>query len=84
MFCALCLQGGGVYVQSGSVSFSSCTITGNTAYNVRAHAQYFPSPDGKMADMPKSNLIFRFGLIFGSIRDMYVPANFPLPRWEHR
>ena len=33
MFGALCLQGGGVYVQSGSVSFSSCTITGNTAYD---------------------------------------------------
>ena len=40
-----CLQGGGVYVQGGSVSFSSCTITGNTAFNyVRAHAQKFPSP----------------------------------------
>ena len=42
-------------------------------------------PDGKMADMPKSTLIFRFGLIFGSIRDMYVPAtpaNFPSPRWD--
>ena len=40
----LCLQGGGVWVSSGSVSFSSCTITGNTAYYVRAHAQKFPSP----------------------------------------
>ena len=43
-------------------------------------------PDGKMADMPKSTLIFRVGLIFGSIRDMYVPAtpaNFPSPRWEN-
>ena len=42
-------------------------------------------PDGKMADMPKSTLIFRVGLIFGSIRDMYVPAtpaNFPSPPWE--
>ena len=42
-------------------------------------------PDGKMADMPKSTLIFRFGLIFGSIRDLYVPAtpaNFPSPPWE--
>ena len=26
------------------MSFSSCTITGNTAYDVRAHAQKFPSP----------------------------------------
>ena len=42
----LCLQGGGVYIYySGTVSFSSCTITGNTAYDyVRAHAQKFPSP----------------------------------------
>ena len=40
----LCLQGGGVYISSGTVSFSSCTITGNTAAYVRAHAQNFPSP----------------------------------------
>ena len=42
-------------------------------------------PGGKMADMPKSTLIFCVGLIFGSIRDMYVPAtpaNFPSPRWD--
>ena len=40
----LCLQGGGVRINSGTVSFSSCTIAGNTAGNVRAHAQNFPSP----------------------------------------
>ena len=40
----LCLQGGGVYIYSATVSFSSCTITGNTAQYVRAHAQKFPSP----------------------------------------
>ena len=40
----LCLQGGGVYVESGTVTFSSCTITGNSATSVRAHAQKFPSP----------------------------------------
>ena len=41
----VCLQGGGVYIGgSGTVSFSSCTITGNTAYYVRAHPQNFPSP----------------------------------------
>ena len=28
---ALCFQGGGVYVTRGTVTFSSCTITGNTA-----------------------------------------------------
>ena len=40
----LCLQGGGVYIVSGTVIFSSCTITGNSAGLVRAHAQKFPSP----------------------------------------
>ena len=40
-----CLQGGGVYIGGSTVSFSLCTITGNTAYYVRAHAQNkFPSP----------------------------------------
>ena len=38
------LQGGGVYVYRGSVTFSSCTITDNSAYDVRDHAQKFPSP----------------------------------------
>ena len=41
---ARCLQGGGVYIYISMVSFSSCTITGNTATYVRAHAQKFPSP----------------------------------------
>ena len=55
--------------------------------SVRA-AETFKSsrrPGGKMADMPKSTLIFQFGSLFGSIRDLYVPAtpaNFPSPRWE--
>ena len=40
----LCLQGGGVDIIGGPVSFSWCTITGNLAYGVRAHAQKFPSP----------------------------------------
>ena len=49
MFCALCLQdflqGGGVYINSGTVTFFSCTITGNSAGTyVQAHAQNFPSP----------------------------------------
>ena len=56
----LCLQGGGVYILSGTVTFLSCTVTGNTAYHVHAHAQTSHRPDGKMADMPKSTLIFRF------------------------
>ena len=40
----LCLQGGGVYIWSGTVTFLSCTITGNSAGYVRADAQNFPSP----------------------------------------
>ena len=45
----LYLQGGGVFINGGvyiaTVTFSSCTITGNTAnLYVRAHAQKFPSP----------------------------------------
>jgi hypothetical protein len=154
---ARCLQGGGVYDGDGTVSIVNSQIYSNTANNVRAHLQKFPSPqwetqihvlldvcrqlalcalifksshrpdgkapmgdlltrlprlslaqlrpmlwsttecacrrdmnfshrpDGKMADMPKSTLIFQFGSIFGSIRDMYVPAtpaNFPSPSWE--
>ena len=48
----VCLQGGGVFVNSGTVTFSLCTITGNTAYYVRAHTQNFPCPRWKfLADM---------------------------------
>eukprot|EP00900_Chrysochromulina_parva_P011761 jgi/Chrpa1/20586/Chrysochromulina_OHIO_Genome00022374-RA len=50
-FAFVCLQGGGVYVQGGTVTLSSCTISGNTAYSVRAHLQKFPSPDGNIADV---------------------------------
>ena len=50
MFCSF-LQGGGVYVYSGTVTMTSCSITGNTASgSVRAHVQNFPWPDGKIAD----------------------------------
>ena len=41
----VCSQGGGVFVQSGTVTISSSTIDGgNTATYVRAHVQNFPSP----------------------------------------
>ena len=43
----LCLQGGGVFIGSGTVTFLSCTVTGNTAYYVRDHAQSSHRPDGK-------------------------------------
>ena len=42
---ACCLQGGGVYVSSGTVTITSSSITGNTASgDVRAYVQNFPSP----------------------------------------
>ena len=41
---ACCLQGGGVYVGSGTVTITSSSIYGNTAKGVRAHIYYFPSP----------------------------------------
>ena len=47
----LCLQGGGVYVESGTVSFLSCTITGNLAGYVRAQLKTSHRPDGKIADV---------------------------------
>ena len=37
-------QGGGVYVSGGTVTLSSCTISGNTGYLVCAHVPNFPSP----------------------------------------
>ena len=57
----LCLQGGGVHIGDGTVTISSCTITGNTARDVRTHVQISHRPH---ADMPKSTLIFQFGSIF--------------------
>ena len=46
----LCLQGGGVFVESGTVSFLLCTITGNSATSVRAQLKTSHRPDGKNAD----------------------------------
>jgi hypothetical protein len=40
---ARCFQGGGVRVDGGTVTISSCTISGNTAL-VRIHAQKLPLP----------------------------------------
>ena len=44
---ARCLQGGGVYVSSGTVTITSSLIYGNTAFNVRAHVLKFPLPQWK-------------------------------------
>ena len=48
----LCLQGGGVFVESGTVSFLLCTITGNSATYVRAQLKTSHRPEGgKIADV---------------------------------
>jgi hypothetical protein len=39
---ARCLQGGGVYINSGTVTITSSSIYGNTASEVCAHLQKFP------------------------------------------
>ena len=49
---ARCLQGGGVYVQGGTVAISSCTIYGNTADLVRSCSKVAHRPNGKIADVP--------------------------------
>ena len=78
---ARCLQGGGVYVSSGTVTITSSSIYGNTAYYVCAHLQKFPSTQGEcLADM---QFDFRrsIGIKSFSTRDGYVPA---LPANPHR
>ena len=53
------LQGGGVYISSGTVSFSSCTITGNTAYNVRAYVRKCLCSCSKLPIAPMGKLLTR-------------------------
>ena len=82
----LCLQGG-VYIGGGTVSFSSCTITGNTAVGVRAHAQYFPSPRWEkwLTCLPRLSLAQLQPTLWSTTgcacpRDL---EKFPWPRWEN-
>jgi hypothetical protein len=98
MFCALCLQGGGVYNEHGSVSFSSCTITGNTAYDVRAaETRNYPVAamgfshvlrlclQGGGVSISSGTVSFSSCTITGNTAT-YVrahPQNFPSPRWEN-
>ena len=92
----LCLQGGGVCVDSGTVTFSSCTITGNTAYYVRAHAQKFPSPrwdfshvlrvclQGGGVRIDGGTVTFSSCTITGNtaVRVRAHAQKIPSPRWE--
>ena len=82
---ALCFQGGGVYVSGGTVTFSSCTITGNTAGYVRAHAQKFPSPPWENCsracfDSRLRNCDGRFGQL-KQVRTAET-LKVPIARWE--
>ena len=58
---ACCLQGGGVYVQYPTVTITSSSIYGNTAYAVRAHVQSFPSPRWEDAPSPWETLVLFAG-----------------------
>ena len=82
----LCLQGGGVYIGSGTVTFSSCTITGNTVYYVRAHPQNFPSPrweNGSRACF--DSRLRNCDCCFDQLQTVRAAetCNFPSPRWEN-
>ena len=87
VFRTSCLQGGGVYVQSGSVTFSSCTITGNSATFVRAHAQKFPSPrwEKGLTCLPRLSLAQLRPTLWGQlqiVRAAETKTLFPWPQWE--
>jgi hypothetical protein len=82
---ARCLQGGGVYVNGGSVTIDSCTITGNTALYVRAHAPNFPSPRWEIADVLEPILARTTAADDPVNNSRYVQqrsAIFPSPQWE--
>ena len=83
----LCLQGGAVGVQSGSVTFSSCTITGNTATGfVCAHVRKFPSPrlENALLTYPNRFSSFMIDLPVSSTCHLRLKLQkFPSPRWEN-
>ena len=97
MYCSF-LQGGGVYVYSGTVTMTSCSITGNTASgSVRALVQNFPSPrwdfhmfcalclQGGGVYIDGGTVSFSSCTITGNTA-AYVRANaqnFPSPQWEN-
>jgi hypothetical protein len=69
---ARCLQGGGVFVNGGSVTIDSCTISGNTA-GVRALFKISHRPDGKFADVLASTLACTTANDASVNYRMYVP-----------
>jgi hypothetical protein len=93
---ARCLQGGGVLVLGGSVTISSCTISGNTAANVRAltlsKVPIAPMGDSRFARCLQGGGVYVGGgtvtisscTISGNTASLVRahPQKFPLPRWE--
>jgi hypothetical protein len=82
---ARCLQGGGVFVNGGTVTISSCTISGNTATWVRAHVQSSHRPDGNIADvLARLSNVHNCRRRTGQLQ--YVRAaetcNSPSPSWD--
>ncbi len=83
---ACCLQGGGVYVSSGTVTIMSSSITGNTASgDVRAYVQNFPSPQWEcladnlaLAFQPEPSYMFYQGWVRSS-----HACKTPSPQWEN-
>ncbi len=84
---ARCLQGGGVFVRRGTVTISSCTISGNQA-SVRAHVLKFPSSRwdtmGKLLtclprlSLAKLRILRSTTELCTCHRDL---ENFPSPQW---
>jgi hypothetical protein len=92
----LCLQGGGVLIGSGTVTLSSCTITGNAAYYVRAHAQKWIAPNGRLtfARCLQGGGVFVVNGATVTLLSCTISRNealpvrahlqkFPSPRWEN-
>ena len=91
----LCLQGGGLLINSGTVTFSSCTITGNSASSVRAQLESSHRPHGRLmfCSFLQGGGVYVAGgtVTFSSctITDNSAQAvrahaqNFPSPRWEN-
>ena len=73
-----------MYIDSGTVTFSSCNINGNRASNVRAHAQSSHRPHGKITDVLA--LTHACTTANASVNySRYVrqrPEKFPSPQWE--
>ena len=70
----LCLQGGGVFIDSGTVTFLSCTVTGNT-----------PNSKGGGVYVQSGSVTFSSCTFTGNTPNGHVRAHvqkFPSPRWE--